>query len=379
MRRWPPLLLLVALAACAGNAPAPAEPTTAPPTPTGNAPQPKDEAPPKLAENDNNDDELPDGDVVTEPGQTEPPPARKPAEHPLAKLSNAQLAKLLDTNPKALGSASLGATRSGALFNGVQMPKATQYKVVNPTQTWGTRETVDNLIKIIRTVNKQFPKTLPLRIGDISEHKGGYIPPHVSHQSGRDVDLGFYYTKINRWYTRAHDGNLDVARTWALVRAAVTETDVEVIFLDRAVQKLLRKHAESKGEDSKWLDKIFGGPTTTLRPLIRHAKGHRTHLHIRFYNPIAQETGRRIYRLLLKNKLIRRPTYYIKYKVRRKDTLIRLAHRFKTTVRAIKRANRLRSSRIITNRKYRIPRRGGVRQSNKPVVIPERRLPPPAR
>jgi len=371
MRCWLPLLLLVGLTACAVSPAGPADPKRPQQDPPPE--RPREVTQPEVPDSE---PELPDGDVIVEPGQTEPPPTRTKTAHPLAKLSTKQLAKMLDTNRAALGSASLGGTSSGALFNGVQMPKGTQYKVVNPSQTWGTQETVNNLVKIIRKVNKQFPKTLPLRIGDISEKQGAHIPPHHSHQSGRDVDLGFYYTKINRWYTRAHDGNLDVARTWALVRAAATETDVEVIFLDRAVQKMLRKHAERIGEASKWLDKIFGGPTTTLRPLIRHAKGHRTHLHVRFYNPIAQETGRRIYRLLINKKLISRPTYYIKYRVKRGDTLIRIARRFKTTVRAIKRANRLRSNRIYTRRKYRIPRRGGVRQSNKPAVIPERRLPP---
>ncbi len=73
------------------------------------------------------------------------------------------------------------------------------------------------------------------------------------------------------------------------------------------------------------------------------------------------------------------PTRYLRYKVRNGDTLGRLARKFKTSVKAIKRANRLRSSRIYARRTYKIPQRGGVGSpSKRALVIPARRLPPVA-
>lgn len=326
---------------------------------------------------------------VTQPladGETEaelaPPPippqqAAVLAPHPLEGLGDSELEARLLNDPTALGPASLGRPGSGALFNGKQMPTGTQWKLVSPNQTWGTDETIAALSRCIDRVNQQVPDTPPVHIGDISTRRGGHHAPHTSHQSGRDVDVGYYYYTKKAWYTRATASNLDVLRTWIFIRAVITETDVQAIFMDRAVQKLLRAHAESIGEDATWLDDIFGGPSSRRRPLITHEPGHRTHVHVRFYNPVAQETGRRIYPLLLKHKLISPPTYYVKYKARRGDSLSRIARRYKTTVKALKRANRLRSSRIYRGRTYKIPRRGGVSSTTAPLVIPARRLPPP--
>jgi penicillin-insensitive murein endopeptidase len=191
------------------------------------------------------------------------------------------------------------------------------------------------------------------------------------------VDLSYYYTTDDPWYTRAHAKNLDRARTWALVKAFITETDVQYIFINHSIQRLLREHALSIGENPHWLDQIFGGKTATLRPIIRHARGHATHIHVRFYNPIAQETGRRLYPLLIKHKTIRPPTYYIRHRVRKGQTLSHLARRYNTSTRAIRRANRLRSNMIRAGRVYKIPRSGGVpRGMDEPVTIPPRRLPP---
>ncbi|RMH38572.1 MAG: LysM peptidoglycan-binding domain-containing protein, partial [Deltaproteobacteria bacterium] len=317
-------------------------------------------------------------DEVTDDGASgELPPPAPPRPHPLAGLSDAELDRRVAEDLASLGPISVGRPNAGALVNGVQMPPSPEWEIVNPRETWGTPETIDALARAIRAVHARFPNTRPLPIGDISDRDGGPLAPHISHQSGRDVDVGYYYTTDDKWYTTANGDNLDLPRTWAFVRALVTETDVEVIFIDRRIQKLLRAYAESIGEDTGWLDQLFGGPTSRMRPLIRHEKGHRTHIHVRFYNPIAQESGRRLYRSLLAHKVIKPPTYYVKYKARRGDTLLRIARKFHTSVKAIKRANRLRSNRIFATRVYRIPRRGGVAPPAKPLAIPARRLPPP--
>ena len=323
-------------------------------------------------EDDGDDDDC----AEPEAGATPPPVVARP-RHPFADATDAELEALLLADPDQLGSMSLGRTNAGALFGGVPMPASERWLIVNVRETWGTRETVDFIARAIDAVNEQFPATGKLHIGDISRATGGHLVPHLSHQSGRDVDLGFYFTTPERWYTSAGAKNLDLPRTWALIRAFVTETDVELILVDRSIQKLLRSHAEAIGEDGAWLDQLFGGPSTTLRPLIRHAKGHKTHLHVRFYNPIAQESGRRMYRALIAHKKISPPTHYLNYRVKQGDTLGRLARKFKTSVKEIKRANRLRSSRIYAKRSYRIPQRGGVGPpSKRALVIPARRLPP---
>jgi penicillin-insensitive murein endopeptidase len=257
------------------------------------------------------------------------------------------------------------------------MPEGEGWYIVNPKETWGTPETVEFIAHTVRRVNEMFPDTPVLPIGDISDEDGGHLVPHVSHQSGRDVDLGYYYTNGAKWYSIANADNLDFPRTWAFVKTTITETDVQAMFMDRKIQRLLREYATSIGEDPAWLESIFGGPESTVRPLIIHEDGHASHIHVRYYNPIAQETGRRLYPALIKHKMMSPPTYYIRYKVKRGDTLGRMARKFKTTVKALKKANRLRNSRIYANRVYKIPRKGGVVQPKGPLVIPARRMAPP--
>lgn len=295
---------------------------------------------------------------------------------PLAGMSTAEIEKTLLHDPTKLGSMSVGSPDGGALFNGVQMPPGEHWKRVSPANEWGTRETVDDLIRCIEQVNREFPGSPPMYIGDFSARHGGHLYPHVSHQSGRDVDVSYYYKPgLQRWYRYATAKNLDLPRTWAFVRAVITLTDVKLLIIDTAIQKLIKDYALSIGEDRAWLDDIFRGRPGKLRPLIIDAPGHRTHIHVRFYSPKAQERARRVYPLLVKHHLIHPPTYYVTYKVKKGETLVAIARRFHTTVRAIRRANGLRSTLIEARKEYRIPCRGGVVATG-PLVLPPRRLPP---
>lgn len=303
-----------------------------------------------------------------------PPPAPERKPHPLVDVSDKDLEAMVLGDSDRLGCASLGKTNAGALYGGRPMATSDYWHVNNGRESYGTVETISYLSHAITRVNKQFPDTAKISIGDISTSKGGHFRPHLSHQSGRDVDLGFYYKDGSPWYSKANAKNLDLERTWALVKYTITETDVEIIFLDRSVQALLREHATEAGEDEAWLEEVFGGPGTRLRPMILHEPGHKSHLHIRYYNPIAQETGRRVYRALLKHKKIKPATYYLKYKVKRGDSLIRIARKHKTTVAVLKKTNRLKNNRIYANRVYKIPKRGGVSQPKK-LVLPARRVP----
>lgn len=308
--------------------------------------------------------------------QAEPQPDLTRAPHPFIKLSDRELSELYRKDKKALGSVSVGQPAGGKLIGGVPMPENDAWHIVNPKETWGTQETIDFLSTNIRAVYDRFPNTRQLPIGDISDQDGGYLRPHLSHQSGRDVDVAYYYANGARWYTKVTKENLDFPRTWAFVRSIITESDIHAIFMDTAVQRMLKEYALSIGEDAEWLDKIFGGPLSNLRPIISHEPGHRSHLHLRYYNPIAQETGRRLHAILVKEKAILPRTSYVSYKVKRGDNLNKIAKRFKTTVKALKRANRLKSNRIIANRTYKIPRKGGVAKQPRVTRIPARRLPP---
>ncbi|AUX26544.1 penicillin-insensitive murein endopeptidase [Sorangium cellulosum] len=327
-----------------------------------------------IHEAEEEDDEVDDGpELPAEPG------AGTAARSPLAAMTEAQIEELLTTDPAALGPMSVGPTNAGALVNAVRMPESERWELVDPNHAWGTRETVEALERAIAEVHRQFPGSPKLYIGHISARGGGYLSPHKSHQAGRDVDISYFLDAQHRWYQRATAANLDRERTWAFIRSLITETDVELILIDSSVQRLLKEHALKIGEDKDWLDDIFQFGSRKPRPLIRHARGHASHIHIRFYSPIAQESAARAYPLLLKHKAIKPRTYYVRHRVKKGQTLGWLARRYGTTVEAIKRANGLRSSLIQARRVYNIPRRGGpaAPQALQHITVPARRLPPP--
>jgi murein endopeptidase len=359
--------LLPALVACT----APAPPLPRPPPPAA-PPIDQRPAPPPAASTDVADDAA-DEEIADQVEEAEPEPGQ-PVSHPLAGWSDEQLERALIDDPAALGSISIGRPNGGSLMNGVQMPPGPLWELVDPAHAWGTQETVDQLSRAIEEVARLHPGAPRVSIGHISARRGGPLRPHRSHQSGRDVDVSYYYLDpAKHWYARATARNLDRVRTWALVRALVTGTDVDLILIDHSVQTLLREHALAAGEDPQWVAGLFSGP----RPVIRHAPGHATHIHIRFFSPIAQETARRVMPILAKRGVTAPTIETIPHRARRGDTLAKLARRYQTTIRAIMEQNHLRTTKIQVGRTYRIPRPADPHRTERPVTVPARRLPPP--
>jgi penicillin-insensitive murein endopeptidase len=315
----------------------------------------------------------PDGDLDLSPVGSL---FEKPAGPSVPTPSREGLRLLVQLDPAALGPLSIGSPNAGLLFNPRAMPEGPLWKIRNPRETYGTAETIDYVIQAIETVERQFPGSPPIVIGDISDPDGGRLNWHASHQVGRDVDIGFYHRREVDDLLRGRKSNLDVPRTWALVRALITETDVDRIFVDRYIQRYLFSHAVEIGEDRDWLDDIFGRKTAGRNAIIQHVRRHRDHLHVRFHNPRAQEWGRIAYPLLVKAKLAPGPT--VSHRVRRGETLSHLSRRYGTSTREIRRANGLRSSLIRAGRRYVIPIRK-IPSEAEPIVIPPRRLPPARR
>src|SRR5205085_2461144 len=99
------------------------------------------------------------------------------------------------------------------------------------------------------------------------------------------------------------------------------------------IQKVLYAYALSLGEDRAWLDSLFHGPTA----LVKHARRHRDHMHVRFFAPQSQELGRRIQPLLA-----RRPDQnLVWHRVKGGQTLGHIAMRYDTSVTAIMKANHM--------------------------------------
>ncbi|MBX3264765.1 MAG: penicillin-insensitive murein endopeptidase, partial [Labilithrix sp.] len=324
-------------------------------------------------------DEGAEGDHATLDDGLEPPEApaapdgASPA--PFAELTDAEIAARLRADIGALGPMSIGRAHSGVLVAGVRMPEGESWELLSPGHAWGTQETVDALAHAIESVAARFPNTPKAFIGDISARRGGHQPPHVSHQSGRDVDVSYYLTEGHRWYATANASNLDRARTWHFVRTLIADSDVDLILVDLEVQRLLKAYALEIGEDPAWLDQIFQAGGKSSRPLIFHAKGHASHLHVRFYCPAAQELGRRAYRLLVSRRLIAPPTLFITHTVKPGETLSHLALRYKVAIDAIKKANALKKDTLRVGKPYKVPQTGGIAMPAR-VVVPARRVPP---
>ena len=295
-------------------------------------------------------------------------------------VSDEEIVGLIESSPETLGSLSLGRPNAGALMNAIPMPEGDGWEIIDPRRSWATQETVDYLTHAIQAVDAEFERTHPLYVGHLSYERGGPMRPHLSHQSGRDVDLSYYYLPDRNpgWYQKASERTLDKAKTWALVRALVVDADVEYIFMNKSVQKLVKEYALSQGEDAQWLDRIFQYRSREIEPIVRAAYGHATHMHVRFYNPRAQKLGVRTYDLLADAKLIKRGHYFTRYRVQDGDSIALLAERFRTTPRSIRSINNVKSLDLQPGKLYYIPTRGRVSRVDV-VEIPERRLPPPPR
>jgi LysM repeat protein len=294
----------------------------------------------------------------------------------LLALSDDDLLRRIEVDPASLGSLSIGVPGRGMLFNGVQLETGPRWQIAPQAETWGTSETIAAVRAAIDTVHELFPDTPSLFIGDISDRAGGRLHRHQTHQAGRDADLGYYYKEgKGGWFVPGNAANLDLPRNWALVRALIVRTDVQAILLDARIQRLLYNYAVSIGEDVTWLAHIFQYPKGTADSLIRHVVGHQTHYHVRFFNPVAQELGRRVHPLLVQLKILDPPVYTAVHVVRPGQTIGGIAARYGTTVSAIMKANGLRSTLLRAGRAYRVPGRSAA-PPDEPVVVPHRLLPP---
>jgi LysM repeat protein len=287
-----------------------------------------------------------------------------------AELSDDELTRRWKDDPASLGSVSVGFVHAGRMVNAVRFPDGSDWTVVQPEKAWTTEETVHYLTQVIRELRGRYPDAPLLRVNQISARDGGYIRPHKSHQNGRDVDLGFFYPGGNVVRAREREKYIDPVMNWALIRALVTHADVQVILVDRRVQKVLYDHAVKIGEDKAWLDSLFHAGE---RSILKHARGHRDHFHVRFFNPRAQELGRRIAPLLALQ-----PEHNIAmHRVRSGDTLGAIAIRYNSTVNAIRNTNRVRGALLRIGQVLSVPLRGPCTRCPipPPVVVPPRRLP----
>ncbi|MBK8261184.1 MAG: penicillin-insensitive murein endopeptidase [Nannocystis sp.] len=175
----------------------------------------------------------------------------------------------------------------GVLRRGVQLGPGPHHFLKRPDNAWGERASVAAIQRAITTYARQARGGPKVKIGDISRRGGGYFPPHLSHRSGRDVDVGYVLRGADPddpRFRAADASNLDLERTWSLLRAFIGTGHVRVIFVDTKIQRLLYDHARERGVSEQELDLLLQYPRGEGHGggLIRHFRGHRDHFHVRF-------------------------------------------------------------------------------------------------
>lgn len=189
---------------------------------------------------------------------------------------------------------SRGVPHKGQLRDGVQLPPSGAYFRRRPARAWGTTYVVHHIKRATALVASKH-KVHKLALGDISAKNGGFIDQHRSHQSGRDVDLGLYFTKPPTGYPESFvvgtRKNLHLAANWLLISTLAATRNlnggVSKIFLDYDVQGLIYEYAKKRGVPRRTLDAIFQYPhgRGSTAGIVRHEKGHDDHYHVRFKCP----------------------------------------------------------------------------------------------
>ncbi|MFW5925777.1 MAG: penicillin-insensitive murein endopeptidase [Myxococcota bacterium] len=199
-----------------------------------------------------------------------------------------------------LVSRSIGWTSRGLLVGGAEVTESALIRHPEGDQErgwfWGTAELVSLVHHAASRVAEASPGGARLQVGELSRQGGGDIPGHRSHENGRDVDLGFYFTDRGgesietdsfvpvRWHGKAaYRGKrirFDDERNWHLVEALLSQTEVPVqyIFTHPTIRKRLLRTARRLRVPTEIRERV-------RRVMLRAGTSnpHRNHFHVRVY------------------------------------------------------------------------------------------------
>lgn len=177
--------------------------------------------------------------------------------------------------------------RERSMANAVQLPAGIGYMIKRPDSAWGTPRAIGLLRESIRIYGDKGLAGPDVHVGDLSRRNGGPFPPHLSHQTGRDVDIGYVLkgplSEETRFRTATRH-SLDLPRTWALLEAHIASGGVAYIFMDYGLQRLVFNYAKEAGVPAPTLAETFQYPrgSRSASGTIRHWRGHANHFHVRF-------------------------------------------------------------------------------------------------
>src|SRR5262245_29482701 len=123
---------------------------------------------------------------------------------------------------------SVGEPWDGELHDGVRLHLGDGFKIRRPKRAWGASHAVAQVERALNSIHAKFPSAHTLAIGDMSQRDGGQISDHHSHQTGRDIDIGLYFTKLPDDYPDSfhrYNDDLDLKKTWYLLQAFAKTAD----------------------------------------------------------------------------------------------------------------------------------------------------------
>ncbi|MFT4976352.1 MAG: hypothetical protein ACI8S6_002249 [Myxococcota bacterium] len=164
------------------------------------------------------------------------------------------------------------------------------YTINNAPAAYGTPE----LVGIIEYASAEMawlrPGADPILIGDLSRPHGGQLPPHKSHRSGLDADIGIYrrggdQPETNPFVVTTAD-TIDHRANWLFWSALLETGLVDRILLDQSLIDAMRVWTVAEGELSESEALAIFPPRGTPRiwsmtGVFQHMPRHRDHIHLR--------------------------------------------------------------------------------------------------
>ena len=193
-------------------------------------------------------------------------------------------------------SESVGRPNRGSLVGGVHLDPDNDHMGLGWTvrasrnTIWGTPETIRYIKRCGREFRRYFPagKGDAIPVGSISARDGGLLPPHKSHQSGRDVDIGLLRKKPPPpgIFLNTKPKELHLYKQWVITKCFLDNDQTKMVILERSLVNVLRKYIKRiYKKRPKKLKKYLAFFPGRKGAILLADNEHKSHMHVRFKCP----------------------------------------------------------------------------------------------
>lgn len=192
---------------------------------------------------------------------------------------------------------SIGNTSNGYLVGARQLTQPSLRYRALPVQYerdlgYGTSELIELVEDTAKAMHKRYPGSV-LFLGNFGAREGGDIPYSVSHKSGRDADLAYFFKRTSsdvaqipqnliRFGASLNSKNVagyrfDTEKNAALIEILIThpKIDVQFIFVAKHLRRAIRQAMVLSGVSEQTLARFD--------VIVQEQAAHADHMHIRVY------------------------------------------------------------------------------------------------